>query len=115
MSARPLGLIVEDSDDQCALLRRYLDREGYDAFTAVDAESAIEAFDDIDPVFAVVDLILPGMSGQECAGRIRERFPHCFVIISSVLDAHVYPPSDAALPKPMTGSQLHAVLERMSA
>lgn len=115
MSARPLALIVEDSDDQTALLRRHLTREGYDAFTASDAESAIAAFDGIDPAIAVVDLILPGMSGQECARRIRERFPHCFIIISSVLNPEDYPPADAALPKPITGARLHDALGRISA
>lgn len=112
MSARPLALIVEDSEDQTALLRRHLDREGFDVFAAADAESAIAAFSRIDPAVAIVDLLLPGISGRECARRLRERFPDCFLVISSVLDADDYPPADAALPKPTTGADLHKVLER---
>ncbi|MCB8043470.1 response regulator [Microbacterium oxydans] len=111
MSGRPLALVVEDAPDQAALLRRYLDREGFDVFVARDAEAAIAAFSEIDPVVAVLDLLLPGISGQECARLVRARFPDCFLVISSVLDATDYPPADAALPKPITGSELHSIVE----
>lgn len=113
MSGRPLALVVEDAVDQAALVRRYLDREGFDAFIAVDAESAIAAFDEIEPVLAVIDLLLPGISGQECARLVRERFPACFLVISSVLDAADYPLADAALPKPVTGADLHEIVAQV--
>lgn len=115
MTARPLALVVEDSEDQVALLRRYLDREGFDVFAARDAESAVAAFPDIDPAVAIVDLLLPGISGEECARLVRERFPDCFVVISSVLDAAEYPSVDvdAALPKPIIGADLHNILEQV--
>jgi DNA-binding response OmpR family regulator len=113
VTGRPLALIVEDSADQTALLRRYLDREGFDVFAAADAEAAIAAFSDIDPVVAVLDLLLPGISGQECAELVRERFPDCFLVISSVLDATDYPPADAALPKPIVGAEMHEILRRV--
>lgn len=111
--SRPLALVVEDSADQTALLRRYLDREGFDVFAAPDAETAIAAFPGIDPVVAVLDLLLPGISGQECARLVRERFPACFLVISSVLDAADYPPADAALPKPIIGADMHDILGRV--
>lgn len=113
MTGRPLALVVEDAPDQAALLRRYLDREGFEVFIAHDAESAISAFSDIDPVLAVLDLLLPGISGQECARLVQERFPDCFLVISSVLDATDYPPADAALPKPITGADLHRIVEQV--
>ncbi|MCK2035955.1 response regulator [Microbacterium sp. SSW1-49] len=113
MNGRPLALVVEDSADQTALLRRYLDREGFDVFAAADAEAAIAAFDDIVPVVAVLDLLLPGISGQECAALVRDRFPACFLVISSVLDAADYPPADAALPKPIIGAHMHEILQRV--
>ena len=62
MSARRLALVVEDSEDQAALLRRHLEREGFEVFVAKDAETAIGAFDGIEPVIAVLDLLLPGIS-----------------------------------------------------
>ena len=110
MTGRPLALVVEDSADQTALLQRYLDREGFDVFAAVDAESAIAAFESITPAVAVIDLLLPGISGTECARLVRERYPECFLIVSSVLDEADYPAADAALPKPIVGADLRALL-----
>jgi DNA-binding response OmpR family regulator len=110
MTERPLALVVEDDSDQMSLLRRYLDREGYDVFAAHDAETAIAAFPDIHPELAVLDLILPGISGRECARLVQETFPECFLVISSVLDPLEYPAANAALPKPVVRSSLHDVL-----
>ncbi len=111
MSGRPQALVVEDDLDQMTLLRRHLDREGFDVFSANDAESAISAFPHIHPSLAVLDLLLPGISGQECARRVREAFPDCFLVISSVLDRRDYPASDGALPKPVRGEALHALVK----
>lgn len=110
MSARPLALVVEDSPDQLALLRRYLDREGFDVFAAIDAESAVAAFPVITPAVAVIDLLLPGMTGEECARLVQKRYPECFLIVSSVLDVADYPDADAALPKPIVGADLRELL-----
>lgn len=110
-----LALVVEDSQDQLMLLRRMLEREGFSVFGAVSAEAAIAAFDTISPSVAIVDLLLPGVSGAECARLVRGRFPDCAIVISSVLDAEGYPESDAALPKPVTGASLHAAIERIAA
>lgn len=113
MSGRPLALVVEDDLDQMSLLRRHLDREGFDVFSAGDAESAISAFPHIDPSLAVLDLLLPGISGAECARLVRETFPRCFLVISSVLDVAQYPTADAALPKPVRGAALHDAVAGM--
>jgi DNA-binding response OmpR family regulator len=111
MSERPLALVVEDDGDQMALLRRHLEREGFEVFAAPDAESAISAFPEIQPRLAILDLLLPGISGHECARLVRERFPACYLVISSVLDAAQYPTADAAMPKPVRGAALHQVVD----
>ncbi|QIM19422.1 response regulator [Leucobacter coleopterorum] len=114
MNARPLALVVEDSDDQSALLRHLLERQGYEVFSAANAEVAVAAFVNIKPRIAILDLRLPGMSGTECARLVRERFPGCFIIVSSVLDVRDYPAADAALPKPITGADLRKLLEGLA-
>lgn len=110
MTGRPLALVVEDSADQMALLQRYLERAGFGMFAAPDAETAIAAFDTIVPTVAIIDLLLPGIRGEECARLIRARFPDCYLIVSSVLDAADYPAADAALPKPIVGADLRGIL-----
>jgi DNA-binding response OmpR family regulator len=112
MNATPLALVVDDSDDQAELLRRYLEREGCRVVTASTAEQALLLLDDIRPTLAIVDLVLPGISGEELASRLRETHPECLLVISSVLDASRYPEADAVLPKPFTGAQVARVAEQ---
>ncbi|MGN6273799.1 MAG: response regulator [Protaetiibacter sp.] len=91
MSDPMLALVVEDSDDQAELLRERR------------------------PDIAVVDLVLPGMTGEELAARIRTTQPECLLVITSVHDSSRYPEADAVLPKPFTGAQLAAIVERARA
>ncbi|KIP51876.1 response regulator [Leucobacter komagatae] len=110
MTARSLALTVEDNGEQTQLLRTLLDREGYDVFSAATAEAAIAAFPTISPSLAIIDLRLPGVTGEECSRLVRATFPDCRIVISSVLDREDYPLADGALPKPFTGATLHELL-----
>ncbi|PZQ89087.1 MAG: response regulator [Leifsonia xyli] len=109
---RPLALVVDDSDDQAELLRRYLERAGCRVVTASTAERALEELVDIRPDLAIIDLMLPGMSGEELSVRLRDEHPDCVLAITSVLDASRYPEADAVLPKPFTGAQVAALAAR---
>ena len=104
-------LIVDDSDDQRALLRRYFEREGCMVTTAQNAEEAMLAYRAATPDLAVIDLVLPGMTGWELSDRLRAEHPECVVAITSVLDVSKYPSSQANLPKPFTGAQVRKVLQ----
>jgi CheY-like chemotaxis protein len=104
-------LVVEDSDDQAQLLRRYLERAGCDVVTVDTAERAIAAYLECTPDLAVIDLQLPGMDGWELANRLQADRPDCAIAITSVLDTAAFPAAHAALPKPFTGEQVKRVLE----
>ena len=56
--------------------------------------------------------MLPGISGEDLAGRLRGTHPECLLVITSVLDASRYPEADAVLPKPFTGAQLALIVEQ---
>ncbi len=103
-------LVVDDSDDQRALLSRYFERAGCDVIAVGNAEDAILSYSRVAPDLAVIDLVLPGMSGWELAARLRAERPSCAIAISSVLDAADYPEAEAVLPKPFTGAQVRRVL-----
>jgi two-component system, cell cycle sensor histidine kinase and response regulator CckA len=70
-------LLVEDDEDVRTTARRTLAREGYRVLTARDGTAALRLFAHCStPVDLVVtDMVMPGMSGQELARRIRERQP----------------------------------------
>jgi CheY-like chemotaxis protein len=103
-------LVVEDSDDQRALLRRYFERAGCVVTTVKNAEDAITAYTRSTPDLAVIDLVLPGMSGRELTERLRLDRPDCVIAVTSVLDESTFPPTEATLPKPFTGAQIRTVL-----
>jgi CheY-like chemotaxis protein len=105
-------LIVDDSHDQCELLRRHFELAGCDVICAESAESAIHAYEagglEID--LAVIDLLLPGMDGWELSSRLQLDRPDCQVVISSVLDQADYPVTGTAMPKPVSRANIRAVL-----
>ena len=105
-------LIVDDSEDQLNLLRRHFERAGCDVVSADTAETALAAYEDAILDLAVIDLLLPGMSGWELTERLRSTHPDCAVAISSVLDRDRYPVTRGALPKPVTRHDVREVLIR---
>lgn len=103
-------LVVEDSDDQRELLCRYFERAGCIVTTVSNAEDAIAAYTLATPDLAVIDLVLPGMSGWDLTERLRLDRPDCVIAVTSVLETSEYPPTQARLPKPFTGAQIRSVL-----
>jgi CheY-like chemotaxis protein len=104
-------LVVDDSDDQRGLLTRYFERAGCTVVAVGSAEDAIIAYSGATPDLAVIDLVLPGISGWDLAAQLKSECPSCTVAISSVLDTTDYPPdAEAVLPKPFTGAQVRRVL-----
>lgn len=103
-------LVVEDSQDQSGLLRRYFERAGCHVTIVETAEAAIDSYRRETPDLAVIDLVLPGMNGWQLAEKLRADRPGCPIAITSVLDAADFPIAEAILPKPFTGAQVLKVL-----
>jgi CheY-like chemotaxis protein len=103
-------LVVDDSEDQRALLSRYFELAGCDVIAVGSAEEAILAYSRQTPDLAVIDLVLPGITGWDLTARLKEERPECAIAITSVLDASQYPEAQAVLPKPFTGAQVRRVL-----
>lgn len=103
-------LVVEDSEDQAALLRQYFERAGCSVTTVGSAEHAIAAYTAETPDLAVIDLMLPGMNGWQLAAKLKADRPDCPIAITSVLDVADFPDTEAKLPKPFTGAQVRQVL-----
>src|SRR4029450_1256548 len=72
MSGRPRVLVVEDDADIAGVLRRSLDKEGYDVRVAGDGEDALEQAGNFEPDAVVLDLGLPKLDGVEVCRRLRE-------------------------------------------
>src|SRR5512140_3750555 len=66
-------LVVDDEPNIVALLRLYLEKEGFAVVAARDGEEALALHDRHDPDLVVLDLMLPGIDGFEVCREIRRR------------------------------------------
>jgi two-component system, OmpR family, response regulator MprA len=91
VSGRPRVLVVEDDADISGVLRRSLDKEGYDVRIAADGETALDEADDFEPDAVVLDLGLPKLDGVEVCRRLRREgdVPILILTARDALDARV--------------------------
>jgi DNA-binding response OmpR family regulator len=65
-------LIVEDDRKTASLIRLYLEREGFQTVVAYDGRQALELAERYQPIFVILDLMLPLMDGWEVCRRLRK-------------------------------------------
>jgi DNA-binding response OmpR family regulator len=64
-------LVVDDDPTISDVVRRYLERAGYEVTHAADGLAALDRFADQRPDLVVLDLMLPGVDGLEVCRRLR--------------------------------------------
>lgn len=74
-------LVVEDEELMRSILRRLLEDEGYDVFTADSAESALAVFPENDIAVTLTDIKMSGMDGIELLDRLKAIDEEAVVII----------------------------------
>jgi DNA-binding NarL/FixJ family response regulator len=83
----PLIWIIEDHDRLRDTLREVLEFEEIGRIaTFPSCEEALASAAPPGPAVIVLDLALPGISGIEGAGRFKERFPGCEIVVFTVFD-----------------------------
>jgi DNA-binding response OmpR family regulator len=70
---RPHILVIEDEPQLRALLRLYLERDGYAVTDAPDGASALAAYDATGADLVILDLMLPRMQGETVLEELRDR------------------------------------------
>ena len=65
-------LVVEDDHNISDLIRMYLDKDGFEVYTAYDGAKAIELFRSVEPDMVLLDIMLPVMDGWSVCAKIRE-------------------------------------------
>jgi len=76
-------LVVEDDRSVQKALRRLFESNGYQVDIAGDGTTGIELFRSAPPSAVVLDLRLPGTTGQEVCREIKARVPSLPVIVLS--------------------------------
>jgi DNA-binding response OmpR family regulator len=82
------ALIVEDEKNLVGLLRKYLEREGFEVDEALDGTAALEAARRSEPDVVVLDWMLPGLDGMEVLRELR-RFSDAYVIMLTAREGEV--------------------------
>src|SRR5437588_8786501 len=85
---RPLRvLLVDDDADVLVMLQAVLTSRTIDVVgLATSGEDAVRVASAIAPDVAVVDYMMPGLTGFETATRLKALRPDCMVVIFSALD-----------------------------
>jgi DNA-binding response OmpR family regulator len=65
-------LIVEDDRNTAALVAAYLEREGFATAVVYDGGRALEVAGACDPVFVILDVMLPNVDGWEICRSLRK-------------------------------------------
>ena len=115
-------LLVDDDPDVTFLMSRMLKRSGVlQVAIASGGEAALASLGAGDlPDLVILDLNMPGMSGVQTLGRIRERHPRLPVLVSSgQADIQDWPgldqPNVAVIGKPFTLGEIQEHLARFAA
>ncbi len=102
-------LVVDDSVDTARMMKVMLKRAGFEVRTAHVGPEAIETAGSFLPAVVLLDLALPGMTGQEVAAELRgdEALAGALIVaISGYGDQGVPPGFDHLLVKPVDQDEL---------
>lgn len=74
---KPLKILFADDDLKYSmLLKRFLEKEGYEVTYAGNGLIALDQFPLVKPDLVLLDINMPGLNGFEVAKRIREADKH---------------------------------------
>lgn len=77
-------LLIEDNEDNIALLSFLLESDGFEVCVAQSGEAGVEQASTTAPDIILLDVNLPDMSGLEVLARIRENSEHDTIPVVAV-------------------------------
>ncbi|GAA2513202.1 response regulator [Pilimelia columellifera] len=107
-------LVVDDEPDLRFLLRRALERAGYEVTDAHQGATAMAVAHDSPPDLVVTDMMMPVMGGVELIERLHtDPVTAAIPIVAVSGDTHLATEADAVLRKPFSPEQLVAVCDAL--
>jgi len=109
--SKPLAFIIEDEDQLADIFTQAMKLADFETQTIADGQKAIEALSNLNPAVVILDLYLPGASGDKVLAYIRNdsRLEKVIVVLTtfdSLLADNLREQSDFVLLKPVSFSQL---------
>jgi CheY-like chemotaxis protein len=111
---RPI-LVADDNRGFAELLRATLEEEGYEVVTASTGLAAIACMEKHDIGLAVLDVLMPGISGDAVADRLLRENPDLPVILmTGASDAYTASSGLPVLHKPFPQEELLEAVRRLA-
>jgi CheY-like chemotaxis protein len=111
MDPAPRILVVDDEPALCELIGRFLSRWGYQAECATSGAQALGILKSKNCDLALIDLMMPGMSGQELAPHIKRHNQNIPVIMISAFPPARVEGVDRIFSKPLGSEKLKEIVE----
>src|SRR5438067_3081886 len=110
----PCVLIADDNRQFAAVLRASLEDAGFDVLTAYSGLAAVACVEQNEVAAAVLDVLMPGISGDAVAARLRQIDPKLPVaLMTGGDDAFAAGTGFPVLRKPFAHEELVETLNRM--
>jgi DNA-binding response OmpR family regulator len=109
--SQPLAIIIEDEDQLADIFTQAMKLANFETLTIADGQKAIEMMSNLHPAVVILDLYLPGASGDKVLAYIRsepglEKVIVVLTTFDSLLADNLREQSDFVLLKPVSFSQL---------
>ena len=109
-------LVVDDEEKIVDVVSAYLKNAGYVVFSAYDGEEALRLFELHAPDLVILDLMLPGKSGEEVCAAIRMRARTPIIMLTAKVEEQeiiggLQSGADDYICKPFSPRQLMARVE----
>jgi two-component system, OmpR family, response regulator len=112
----PCVLIADDNRQLTEMLRASLEDAGFDVLTAYSGLAAVACVEQNDVEVAVLDVLMPGISGDAVAERLRQIIPKLPVVLMTGSDGAFAAGSGfPVLRKPFQHEELVATLNKLLA
>ena len=113
MASKSNILLVEDEDGVRKLVRKLLERQGYEVYEARNGEEALEMLDQIPRIdLLLTDMIMPRMGGRALAEKMEQLKPELKILFISgytentLLQEELIEKKHAFLQKPFSADAL---------
>lgn len=106
-------LLVDDDEGIIELLKMYFEKEGYEVKTCMRGDQAVDAYNSFGPDIMILDLMLPGMDGNDICREIRKTSDVPIIMLTARTDTldkiiGLELGADDYLPKPFEPKELLA-------
>ena len=115
---KPLAFIIEDEESLADIFTQAMNLADFETRTIADGQKAIQALADLNPAVVILDLYLPGASGDKVLAYIRneshlEKVIVVLTTFDSLLADSLREQTDYVLLKPVGFGQLRDLAIRL--